>query len=220
MSESKKSLLQVLGLTALFILIGVPLGIFIADNFEKISPVIIFLVVLVVVVFIGVGNGVAALAKVVKLDVNKAYCYLPIFQDIVIFHVVKGIKPITFAHSALKKFNMLIVSTVSLVIAISLGATTPLLFSKIVESSSSPDSAVALIASINVVTTTLISILLIVFYILRVLYFDVIFKLVYKNPIMRVLNLIPICHVIFIATLQNHLGYLQKTVANNPKKKA
>lgn len=219
MSNKTKATLQLIVviaicaiIAALFTLYGVDYIIEVGES----NPAIIFIVALLAVVYFGIGAGIKALAKVVRVKANSVFCYLPITQDIVVYNVVRGIKTSNSLHDKLKKFNWLLTGTVLIIISILLLVASPLIFNKILSTatSSNGDEVATLMVTVNSIINCITLGSLLIAYIIRVIYFDFIFKLVYKSNMARILAILPPVHLLMIAIMPNQLSYLSKTRTN------
>lgn len=218
MNKDKKALVLSICLLVAYAVIGVVVGGFVFDNIENIPPVVVFLGCLALLIFAGLGAGINALAKLTRLNSSPLFCYLPIAQDTVVYNVVRGIKTTSKLHEILKKFNFLVTSTVLIIV----GCIAPIISQSVIgnmlETNAGNPEIVEKILGVNTIVITVVSVILIVAYVVRVLYFNYIFKLTYKSPLVRILAILPPFHLIFIAILPNQISYLLNTGSSKKKR--
>lgn len=216
MTGKQKAIIQLIGLICIYLLIGIICGPIITNwllTEGEQNPIIIVIITLAAVVFLGLGAGVKSLAKVVRVNINASFCYLPIAQDIVVYHIVKAMRTKNKMHEVLKKFNLLLTGTCLTLIGCALKFGSPLIFTKILmdnsNMSNAEDVAIMMLQTNNILTTFL-CLILVVAYLIRVAYFDNIFRLVYPSMAVRILAILPPVHLVLIAILPNQLSYLSK----------
>lgn len=205
MTRKQKATAQLVALIGGYLVVGVLAGTWLSRNLDDMSPVMLVIGVLALIVLGGVGGGINALAKITKIQVPSAYSYLPVVQDVVVFNIVKSLKTVNALHAKLKKFNMLITSTIAS-LAVVLGSfAVPKLLVKIASSNETAEAAEKMLTLNTGVMTTLVTVLVIA-YIIRVLYFDYVFRLVYRNKLIRLLAILPPMHLLLVAFLPNKLN--------------
>lgn len=203
--SEKKNMIVTYGSLALMTLIGILLGDLLFSNIEKVPPVLLFVGSTALLLFSGLGMSLSKLNYYAGVNLPTLYCYMPVTQEMVVYGVVRAIKSQSTLHTNLKKHNYLSLSSAILILCAVFATASPAIMSAIATSQTG-DKAVSMILVANTAIIAIISVLVILAYTVRVIYYNYIFKHLYKSSTLwLVLAVLPPVHLVMTIWLHQHL---------------